>query len=104
MTRITIFVPITRQSKRYIDHFLRKLSGDFGGFTISRYSFRDSVFLGGWVNKNKLIKDNVALLMVDTSKTRQKVKPYLRLLKLEMEKKFKEELVWITTQNIERIA
>jgi hypothetical protein len=103
MTRITIFIPITQHSKGHIDYFLRKLADNFGGFTISRYRLRESLFLGGWVNKKQLVKDSIAMLMVDTSKAKRKVKAYLRVLKLEMEQKFKEELVWITTQNIEQI-
>lgn len=103
MTRITIFIPITQQSKKHIDYFLRKLSGDLGGFTISRYQVREAVFKGGWVNKNRLIKDNIAQLIVDSSKNGKSIRRYLRALKLEMQKKFKEQKMWITIQNIEQI-
>lgn len=104
-TRITIFIPIKTKCIPIIDYFLTKIITDFQGFTISRHSPEGPVFIGSWINAiGKIVRDDIAMLIVDALAEQTELNDYLLDLKNEMELRFEEKEIWIVMHDVIRIT
>ncbi len=106
MTRVNIFIPITRTSVARLDAFLTSIVQKYDGYTISEYRLGRTGNTGVWRDKEKkrVVKDDVALFIMDTKKSERALDADLVKLKGRMQREFKQKTMWITTHLIKRIC
>lgn len=107
-TRITLLLPApTTLPQHYLVHdVLTELANVCGGVTASQEI--PPVFSGWWFNKETMAFDEDAILLIIADarvpQNSAALATYLDTLKRKAQRDFDQEIIWITTNQLERIA
>ena len=104
MIRIEIMIPVTPAIVVQLINLLRELLQEYHGYTISDCRPGSHVFMGAiGDNPATAVRDDIALLIVDTDRDSAGVKRHMSDLKRRLETSYDQDTMWITMHPIERL-
>lgn len=105
-TRATILLPAPTNLGQFLllDKILTGLTRACGGVTVS--SHLPSVFDGWWIDDTtgNTARDENVVIMADAPAPSTNLVVYLERLKRQCQMDFNQDIVWVTINQIERIA